>query len=97
MSSKWSADGCRVEVQFLFCNHDSLQTRELQDGALLAGAISANFPSVDIPETCGSRDPKVAGGFDVWIKENPQLESQAYNEIKKCGKCGKACAVTMTL
>ncbi|CAK9071553.1 Uncharacterized protein SCF082_LOCUS35378 [Durusdinium trenchii] len=80
MSSKWSADGCRVE-----------------DGALLAGAISANFPSVDIPETCGSRDPKVAGGFDVWIKENPQLESQAYNEIKKCGKCGKACAVTMTL
>eukprot|EP00434_Breviolum_minutum_P045628 symbB.v1.2.040951.t1/scaffold7655.1/size10050/1 len=68
-----------------------------QDGALLAGAIPGNFPSVDIPKDCGVLEPKITGGFDAWIKGNPQLESQAYNEIKKCQNCGKPCAVTMEL
>jgi len=64
---------------------------------LLAGAIPGNFPSVDIPKDCGVLEPKITGGFDAWIKDNPQLESQAYNEIKKCQNCGKPCAVTMEL
>jgi len=68
-----------------------------EDGALLAGAIPGNFPSVDIPKDCGVLEPKITGGFDAWIKDNPQLESQAYNEIKKCQNCGKPCAVTMEL
>lgn len=68
-----------------------------EDGALLAGAIPGNFPSVDIPKDCGVLEPKITGGFDAWIKGNPQLESQAYNEIKKCQNCGKPCAVTMEL
>ena len=34
----------------------------------------------------------LAGGFDALIKANPQLESQAYNEILKCPNCGKPCA-----
>jgi len=34
----------------------------------------------------------LSGGFDAWIKANPQLESQAYNEILKCPNCGKPCA-----
>jgi len=67
------------------------------DGALLAGAIAAAFPSVEIPKEVGLQEPKMTCGFDVWIKENPQLLSQAYNEIKKCPNCGKPCAVTMAL
>lgn len=68
-----------------------------EDGALLAGAIPEKFPSVDIPTGCGTLEPTITGGFDAWIKANPQLESQAYNEILKCPNCGKPCAVTMTL
>lgn len=41
---------------------------------------------------CMIRNAKLSGGFDAWIKGNPQLESQAYNEIKKCQNCGKPCA-----
>mmetsp|Transcript_39983 Transcript_39983/g.95444 ORF Transcript_39983/g.95444 Transcript_39983/m.95444 type:complete len:397 (-) Transcript_39983:190-1380(-) len=67
-----------------------------EDGALLAGALEANFPSVDIPKECGAPAPKITGGFDEWIKANPHMESQAYNEVKKCS-CGKPCAVTMAL
>ena len=70
-----------------------------EDGALLAGAIPSNFSSVPIPKECGAQEPKVISGFDDWIKENPQMESQAFNENKKCSSssCGKLCAVSMTL
>ena len=67
-----------------------------QDGTLLAGADPKRFVSVDIPNL-GSPAPKVSGGFDAFLKENPHLESQAYNEIKKCANCGKPCAVTMEI
>ena len=42
-----------------------MPTGALTEQPSSAGAISANFPSVDIPETCGSRDPKVAGRVDI--------------------------------
>ncbi|CAE7836442.1 unnamed protein product, partial [Symbiodinium necroappetens] len=67
-----------------------------QDGTLLAGADASRFVSVDIP-SLGSPEPKVKGGFDAFLAENPHLESQAYNEIKKCANCGKPCAVTMDI
>ena len=67
-----------------------------QDGTLLAGADASRFFSVGIP-SLGSPEPKVAGGFDAFLQENPHLESQAYNEIKKCASCGKPCATTMEI
>jgi len=66
-----------------------------QDGALLAGADAARFPQVDIPTSCGEKNPKFTGGFDAFVAATPAVEHQAYNLIKKCANCGKPCAVTM--
>lgn len=79
-------------------NHSSEFTSEgyrLEDGALLAGADASRFPQVDIPADIGKQEPKFAGGFDAFMAASPELESQAFNLIRKCTSCGKPCATSM--
>lgn len=72
-------------------------------GAIAANFPSVDIPAdcgLQEPKVSGRRNRQLflncswiasLGGFDAFMAANPQLESQGYNEIKKCGSCGKPC------
>jgi hypothetical protein len=61
--------------------------------APLAGAIATNFPPADRPPL-GTPAPVFADEFGEFVK-TCEDSSQLFNDVKKCGGCGKVCAVTL--